>query len=140
MDHTELTNEIMKAMQKLMRRQTQKKMDVFPKGEDFVLRYLACSHNHSLPGEISETMGVSTARIAATLNALEGKGLISRQIDSSDRRRILVEITEDGKALARQREQELSERIEQMLIALGEEDSKHFLRILNKLSDIISPE
>jgi len=140
MDHTELTNEIMNVMEKLMQGRAQKKMAVFPKGEDFVLRYLACSHNHSLPGEISETMGVSTARIAATLNALEGKGLISRQIDSSDRRRILVEITEDGKALARQREQELSQKIERMLIALGEADSEHLLRILNKLSNIIFPE
>ena len=137
MDHTELTNEIMNAMQKLMQGRAQKKMDVFLKGEDYVLQYLACSNNFSLPGEISEAMGVSTARIAATLNSLEGKGLISRQIDSSDRRRILVEITEDGKALARQKKQDVFKKTEQMLIALGEADSKHLLRIMNKLTDIM---
>jgi len=136
MDNTELTNEIIKAMQKLMHRRTQKKMDLFLKGEDFVLQYLACSNNYSLPGEISETMGVSTARIAATLNSLEGKGLISRQIDSIDRRRILVEITEDGKALAQQRKQEMFKKAEQVMVALGEEDSRQLLRIVNKLVNI----
>lgn len=137
MDSTELTNEIMNAMQTLMRGRTQKNMDVFLKGEEYVLQYLAFNNNYSLPGEISQAVGVSTARIAATLNSLEGKGLILRQIDISDRRRILVEITEEGKALAQQKKQEMFKRTEQTLTALGETDSKHLLRIMNKLNDIM---
>ena len=66
------------------------------RGECFVLRCLARSKAPLLPSDLSEQSHASTARIAVVLNTLEKKGLISRAIDPTDRRRILVSLTNVG--------------------------------------------
>ena len=53
----------------------------------FVLTYISKHGGSVIPSEISNEMGISTARIAAALGSLESKGLITRRIDERDRRR-----------------------------------------------------
>jgi DNA-binding MarR family transcriptional regulator len=89
----------------------------------------------AIPSEISKEMGISTARIAAALGSLESKGLITRRIDERDRRRILVELTDAGRAQQNEHENMIMGMLERMLRNLGETDSLEFLRILKRIAE-----
>jgi DNA-binding MarR family transcriptional regulator len=45
---------------------------------------------------------VTTASVTSLLDTLERRGLVERQPDPTDRRRLLIEITQDGKAIVDQ--------------------------------------
>ena len=138
MDYTALAAELLGSMQALHKARPQKHINDSLQGEAFVLRYIALHSGEVLPGEISSEMEVSSARIAAALNSLESKGLITRQIDLSDRRKILVGITPEGKALAEQQEQSVVEGAAKMLAQLGEYDAREYIRIMGRLAEILS--
>jgi DNA-binding MarR family transcriptional regulator len=50
-------------------------------------------------GEITAQMHISTATMTSILDTLERRGYVRRQPDSTDRRRVLVDITPDAEAL-----------------------------------------
>lgn len=51
------------------------------------------------PGQLAEDLVMSTSNVAAALRSLEAAGLISRQRDSNDARRVHIELTEHGRRL-----------------------------------------
>ena len=139
MDYKELASEFMQNMQKmhkLRQASPQKQIDESMQGEHFVLQFISSHKGYVLPSEISNEMGISSARIAATLNGLERKGLITRQIDISDRRRILVDLTPEGKTLVEQHHKEAMEMITKMLSKLGEHDALEYVRIIGRLAEV----
>jgi len=138
MDYHALAAQLMDSMQALHRMRSQKHLNESLQGEAFVLRYIAQHSSEVLPGEISSEMNVSSARIAAALNSLESKGLITRQIDLSDRRKILVSITPEGKTLAKEQERGVMEGTAKMLALLGEHDAEEYIRIMGRLAEIMS--
>ena len=101
-------------------------------GEKFVTYHLLHS-GHALPSEISEVMGISTARVAAALNSLEAKGFITREIDKEDRRKIIVSLTKEGKSRAQNQLDEHTLHMAKMLESLGEHDAKEYVRIQARL-------
>ena len=134
MDYTALAQECMEVLFQMRNRKNSKKISDSMRGEHFVLAYLAKHGGSAITSEISNEMGISSARIAATLNTLEAKGLVTRRIDERDRRRILVELTEAGRQREAVHAKHMLDVMVQMLKDLGEEDAKEFLRILKKLS------
>jgi DNA-binding MarR family transcriptional regulator len=54
------------------------------------------------PTAIAERLIVTTASVTSLLDTLERRGLIERQPDPTDRRRLLIVITQDGKAIVDQ--------------------------------------
>lgn len=134
MDYAELAEEFLQYTHQFQKGHHQKRIDGIMRGETFVVIYIARKGRCVLPSEISTEMNISSARIAATLNSLDKKGLITRQIDVDDRRRILVDLTPAGKELAeRHRQTALSTTI-RMLESLGEKDARELVRIMEKLS------
>lgn len=113
-------------------------LDESLRGELFTLLYLRNREAFVLPGEISEEMDISTARVATILNNLEDKAFIERQIDPLDRRRILVTLTPSGKAYAERHNEKVINKIAKTLEILGEHDAKEFLRITSKMIDLAS--
>ncbi|NLK22290.1 MAG: MarR family transcriptional regulator [Epulopiscium sp.] len=89
-----------------------------------------------LPSDISNEMNISSARVAAMLNNLENKGLITREIDKSDRRRILVELTQDGIEFTKDRNKTVVNYTVRILKLLGEHDAKELVRIVGRLSEL----
>ena len=59
-----------------------------------------------LPSDIAKETNMSTARVATILNNLEEKGLVTREISRTDRRKILVAITAKGREEAEQSRKE----------------------------------
>jgi len=134
MDYTELAKEMMSNMQQFRKSKGRSKIDESVHGEGFVLMFLFQRGSHALPSELRGVLGVSSARIAATLNNLEHKGLVSREMDKTDRRKVLVALTPLGQQQASQHEKRVLEHSVYMLRSLGEKDAKDFVRILGKIS------
>ena len=109
-------------------------------GECFVLRCLARSKAPLLPSDLSEQSHASTARIAVVLNTLEKKGLISRAIDPTDRRRILVSLTNVGQEYVAVVRTQLREDMKHLLEELGEQDAREYLRITKRILQISQEE
>ncbi len=138
MDYRELALEFMKKMFALNKARPQRQFQESMQGETVVLQYLSDHEDSVLPSEISAFMGISSARIAATLNSLEKKEFITRRIDLSDRRRILVEITPKGRALAGELKADILENTSKMLAFLGEHDAREYIRITGRMAEFAS--
>lgn len=107
------------------------------KGESFTLLYLALTGKPVTPGDIVNAMEISSARVAAMLNSLEKKDLISREIDPCDRRKILVQLTENGQKKADNCRECSINLVSMMMEQLGEEDTNHLIRIVGKISGFL---
>ena len=136
MDYSELASEFLNKMYSLHKARLNKPINEAVQGEGFVLHYIARQDGSVLPGEIGHKMGVSTARVAMALNSLEKKGLITRQIDLTDRRKILVNITQAGKILAEKNHRIAVEATTKMLSLLGERDAVEYVRITVKIAEL----
>lgn len=116
-------------LQELFKTQIAKNALFSTKGEMFILGYLYGKSSFATPGEISGAMNVSSARIAALLNALEGRGLVRRNVDPTDRRRVDVQLTDEGREILRAHQEKIYARLRKLAIELGEEDLREYIRL-----------
>lgn len=136
MNYRELAEQFFKKSHEMKKIQHHKMLDECLQGEAFTLLYLREKNGFALPSEISEEMVISSARVASILNNLEKKALITREIDQSDRRKILVKLTKSGRLQVEKDHQLMISQIAAMLECLGEEDAKNFVRITSKIVEI----
>ena len=106
------------------------------KGELFVLQFLAKSKTEALPSELSSALHASTARISALLGSLEKKGQIRRDIDTRNRRNILVTITDAGRKRVKVEMLNMKASMTQVFIDMGEADTAEFLRLLKRFIEL----
>lgn len=102
-------------------------------GEAAVLYDLRQHEGRAHPRELSQRMGVSTARVAAILGHLEEAGLITRQRQSDDKRQIMVALTEAGARTLEEYIARIQERFRLMFEAFGEEDTRTYIRLQRKV-------
>ena len=140
MVYTELAEQLLENMILANKSKSLLKLSKIIHGEMFALQMIASHHNNITPGDISKAAGTSPARIAAELNSLENKGLIIREIDPNNRRRILVRLTPDGENSANKYRCEGMEVAVELLSQLGEQDAREYVRIIGKLGEIQSGE
>ena len=136
MDYSKLADEFLQQMHLFRKFKPQQTINESMHGEAFALHHIARSGEQVIPSEISNAMEISGARIATTLNSLESKGYITRQIDPNDRRRILVTLTDKGREQEEAYRRTLTETIEKMLRQLGEYDAKEYIRITRKMAEL----
>ena len=105
-------------------------------GEMFALHLIDIHNGDITPGEISKVANTSKARITAELNSLEKKGLITREIDTNNRRRVLVRLTREGKKVAKEHHNCIMQKTEELLSRLGEKDAEAYIRIVGKIGGI----
>ncbi len=110
--------------------------DEFSHGEVKMLEYLFMTGDGLTAGQLSEKLGVSTARTARMLKTLEGKGLIRRGADENDKRRVLVFLTEEGKRRGESKYKQMKEYFSELFRRLGEEDTLAALRLIERISKI----
>ena len=82
---------------------------------------------------LSRGLVVSTARIAALLNRMEDKGLISRLPDPLNNRQVIVTLSPQGLEAIQTFRSQVIRSAAQMLADLGPEDAREFIRIQKKL-------
>jgi len=107
------------------------------KGELFILKYLADRDSPVLPSELSEAMQSSAPRISAALGTLERKGYIHREIDLSNRRKVLVTITDAGRDRTCTFGGHMRRYVISVLTEMGEEDAAEFVRLVKKFYEIV---
>lgn len=135
MDYKDLALEFMEVMHQTRKRSISKQLDDSMRGEHFVLNYVSEHEGNVIPSDISNEMGISSARIAAALNGLEKKGLVIRSIDPQDRRRILIDMTDSGREQVKTHSQRVLDTSISMMEHLGEEDAKNYIRILKRMAE-----
>lgn len=106
------------------------------KGEMFVLGYLDRENRAIMPWEISEAMNSSSARVSAILNSLEKKGQITREVDVSNRRNVLVTITPVGIKRVEVVKFKMRKSLAELFTQMGEEDTLEFIRLIKKFGQL----
>ena len=89
-------------------------------------------------GEISNFLQITPAGVTHLINPLEEKGLIERLKDPSDRRVVLIGITEKGIGIAEDLMAEVQEKLVGLINFLGEDDSRKLIVLMNKVIDYVS--
>jgi DNA-binding MarR family transcriptional regulator len=85
------------------------------------------------PGDISERMLVSSATMTGTLDQLEYKGWVRRIPNPDDRRSVLVEITDEGTAIADRLLPGIRKIEQAVLGGLSPSERTALLRLLGKV-------
>lgn len=107
------------------------------KGEFFVLHYLVMREPEPvIPSDLSAALQSSSARISSLLNTLEKKGQIKREVDETNRRNILVTITQEGRVRIQEELDILDGYMESIFIDMGQSDTWEFMRLMRKFSDL----
>ena len=136
MIYRELAGELLYTMGKLSRTPFQREPQAFFQGETGLLFLLEGMEKGTTAGVLSDSLGVSTGRITAALKNLEKKSLIRRRADIKDKRRVLVEITEEGRQLSAQKREEGLVRMEGLLRRLGKRDADELIRIMKRMTEL----
>ena len=88
----------------------------------------------ALPSELGDDLAVTRSNISGLLAGLEKSGMIRREIDTADRRRILVHLTPAGIEALRKAWPLYEEAIAGRFKALSAEEKNALRPILHKLS------
>ena len=121
-----LATELLQVNEDLLRVPARHLISKLTQGEHFVLNYLLTHRHQAHPV-------VSTARIAALLNRMEDKGLISRLPDPLNNRQVIVTLSPQGLEAIQTFRSQVIRSAAQMLADLGPEDAREFIRIQKKL-------
>lgn len=106
----------------------------FRMGELFVLGRI--SEQGVTMTEIQNHLFMTKPAVSQTLNAMESRGLIRREIDPRDRRKITVTLTEAGKEFQRKNHEYADRVMELTLARFGEENMRELIRLLTLMADI----
>ena len=128
-----LATELLQVNEDLLRVPARHLISKLTQGEHFVLKYLLTHRHQAHPVGLSRGLVVSTARIAALLNRMEDKGLISRLPDPLNNRQVIVTLSPQGLEAIQTFRSQVIRSAAQMLADLGPEDAREFIRIQKKL-------
>lgn len=129
MDYNKIATDFIERMSASPHKEPLNKMQRFSKGEMFAMTFLEKAETPMSAGEIASFMNTSSARVATLLNKLEHKGFIERCIDTNDRRKIIVKITEEGKATTLKAKNMMHSHLVSVFEQMGEKDTLEFFRL-----------
>lgn len=110
------------------------------KGEIAVLLFIYRNDGAVNPSVISDCLSISRARVTAIITSLAEKGMVEYQRGTSDRRKLICNITKVGEEHITSKIAELENRMIKVLTILGEEKSNMLVNIISEISNIISKE
>ncbi len=101
-------------------------------GQGRILRLLA-SREEMTQKELQDSLEIQAGSMSEIIAKLECKGLITKEKKESDKRSVVLRITEEGLRLLEAREQERKRVEEETFVDLDEEEREDLQRILGKL-------
>lgn len=113
------------------------KIDIQTMGIGNVLGFLLHSDHVVSAGEISEYTNVSTARVAVLLKKMEDKGLITKEADPADKRRVLVSITEQGRNVFFEKQKEIIYYSSAIIEHFGKDRILDFIESCKEIKDVV---
>lgn len=112
-------------------------------GEYLVLRNIWLSNNgmssnqgHIKAADLSDILKLSRPSITRILNDLERRGLITRNIDSEDRRSVKIELTEEGIEAIEKANRRILSIAERLVVSLGDSDTDKLIELIDKLTEV----
>ncbi len=95
-------------------------------------------HNIEKPNmsQMSKFMNMEKGSITTVVDELIKKGLVNRVQDKSDRRKILLELSEQSDTIVKKGMQAISRHIKTKLNAVGEQDAEDLFTALNTISTV----
>lgn len=110
-----------------------KEMTDFVSGETAYLNHLySCKDNEMCLSDISHMLNVTKGRITAMTNSLSKKGFVVPTVDPTDRRRLLLSLTEKGKVYIAEKRERVDTAIDQYISYVGEEQVERIITVLNE--------
>ena len=137
-EFAEWTNDLIGLSEDIRRMKPAPELSSATKGMPAVMRVLLMADGPMSPGEIARASGVTDARIANTLRALEQKGLIVRRPAEHDRRRVEVSVTDRGREVSLAHFNAAKGMVENFLREMGEQDAQDFVRVLTRVRDVMA--
>ena len=104
------------------------------RGENAVLTYLVRHPAEVHLGELAEKLSLVPGRMTDILKTLEKKGMIRREKDPEDRRRVLVMITPKGIRNVTERREQIRIQYSGLYKALGLDDTVKLIELLAKVN------
>ena len=104
---------------------------------DLICLNLLVRHGPMSPGQIAANLGLTTAAISAMASRLESGGYVSREIDPSDRRRILMHASSAGAERAFSQFDGFYQAVVSLFEAYGEADQNLLLEVLPRFRQIL---
>lgn len=98
-----------------------------------VLSILADSETPISPNHIADRLIISRASVTSLLDSLEKRGFVKRQPHPSDRRMLLVELTNAGRQVANQFRLIVHQHQKTWLSALNENEQEQLIQMLHRL-------
>lgn len=98
--------------------------------------WIAHRHNkEARPSSLAKYSHVSPSAVSQTLKTLEGKGLVARVRSANDSRSVVIELTEEGRALIEEIQSIRSSYFDEMFEAIGVDDMQTLMRIMRRVLD-----
>ena len=106
-------------------------------GMEAILRYLYETDKMVTSGMISDAMGVSTARVAVLLRKMKEKGLITKNAHDLDARVTVVSLTERGKKIAKEKQEEGFRRLGAVIDYVGMPRMLEYVRVSREIREVM---
>jgi DNA-binding MarR family transcriptional regulator len=88
-------------------------------------------------GQLAALLHVDPGTVSASLNRLEGRGLVARGRDPKDRRRASLGLTAKGRALDRPAEGTVEAAVERLLEATPARDIESMVNVIEQLTALL---
>ena len=86
-------------------------------------------------GELADALGIDYSNLASVTGELYRRGLIERHRDEADRRRYIVELTDEGRQLLGDADHAITASEAGMLSALGDAEREQLWDLLRRMAD-----
>lgn len=101
------------------------------------IKFMSNDNKNVTPTLICEELGLSKSALTATLNSLEEKGLVTRQLSPNDRRMLLLFLTETAMKLMNSFHDNVQISANNLANYLGDEDTDKFIELLAKSNEFL---
>lgn len=90
--------------------------------------------------ELNQFLKGSKSATSKMLRNLEEKGYIKREIDSKDKRNVIIKLSPKGEQILLESKKLMEEHSSRIIERMGVADSEHLLHLLRKLYEIMEEE
>lgn len=114
-----------------------KKMNETTAGIGATLKFLSENKEPVTAGQISDFIGVSTARTAVILKKMDAKGLIIKETGASDARTTVVRLSELGRQKVEEIQEEICREVGILIDRIGIERLREYVDISKEIRAVM---
>lgn len=138
MDRECLTKELLECFESVHTDRLVNRLKLNYKGENVILFLLSEMGGSSTPGQLSERVDFTAARLSVIIKTLESKGYVERIKNKKDKRSSIIAITDEGRRHYYSLRHQAADNAFTIIEKLGEEDVTQMLRIIKRLAVIVN--